>query len=199
MKLLEEGATVLAMSDSLGYVFKPEGFTMADLEQVMAIKSRHSGKLRDFKAAGAQYVEGHKPWELNVPVDMAFPCATQHELNLEDATNLIKNGCKYVFEGANMPSTDRAIACFHKNGVIFGNGKAANAGGVAVSGLEMSQNRIGLQWSREEVEAKLTDIMNTIYRNAKAAAIEYNTTLDAGANVAAFLKVGEAVLAQGAV
>jgi glutamate dehydrogenase (NADP+) len=83
--------------------------------------------------------------------------------------------------------------------VIFGNGKAANAGGVAVSGLEMSQNRIGLQWSREEVEAKLTDIMNTIYRNAKAAAIEYNTTLDAGANVAAFLKVGEAVLAQGAV
>jgi glutamate dehydrogenase (NADP+) len=118
MKLLEEGATVLAMSDSLGYVFKPEGFTMADLEQVMAIKSRHSGKLRDFKAAGAQYVEGHKPWELNVPVDMAFPCATQHELNLEDATNLIKNGCKYVFEGANMPSTDRAIACFHKARVL---------------------------------------------------------------------------------
>ncbi|KAI7837766.1 hypothetical protein COHA_008397 [Chlorella ohadii] len=226
MKLLEEGATVLAMSDSLGYVYKPDGFTMADLEQVMAIKSRHSGKLRDFKAPGAQYVEGRKPWELNVPVDMAYPCATQHELNLEDATNLFKNGCKYVFEGANMPSTDRAIAFFHKNGVVFGNGKAANAGGVAVSGLEMSQNRIGLQWSREEVEAKLTDIMNTIYRTAKvigfredrlnfdclqrctmntiyrtakAASIEYNTTLDAGANIAAFLRVGEAVLAQGAV
>lgn len=200
MMLLDEGATVLAMSDSHGYIYEPEGITQEQLDQVMKIKSSHNGTLEQYESPTVQYCgDRRKPWELDTPVDMAFPCATQHELNLADSQNLVKNGCKYVFEGANMPSTDRAIANFHKSGVVFGNGKAANAGGVAVSGLEMSQNRIGTQWSREEVKEKLECIMHSIYNTSKAAAEEYNTNLAAGANIAAFLKVGEAVRAQGAV
>lgn len=200
LKLLEEGAIVLALSDSLGYIYEPEGMSKEQLEQVMEIKSSHDGKLAQYRSATVQYTgDRRKPWELGVPVDMAFPCATQHELTLADAKNLVRNGCKYVFEGANMPCTNRAVEHFHANGVVFGNGKAANAGGVAVSGLEMSQNRVGLQWSRPEVEARLEEIMRSIYATSKAAANEYGTTLAAGANIAAFLKVGEAVLAQGAV
>ncbi|EFN55289.1 hypothetical protein CHLNCDRAFT_52469 [Chlorella variabilis] len=211
MKLLEEGAVVLAMSDSRGYVYQEEGLTR---DQIMEIKGRRSGRLEEYTSPTAQYVgdKGRRVWQLAIPVDMAFPCATQHELDRDDAVALAEHGCKYVFEGANMPCTPAATKVFQDRGIMYGPGKAVNAGGVAVSGLEMSQDRIGLQWSREEpdpalhewlpvvqVDAKLRGIMRSIYQTAKAAAKEYDVSLAAGANIAGFLKVAEAQLAQGAV
>jgi glutamate dehydrogenase (NADP+) len=165
----------------------------------MSIKASHSGRLTDYKSDTCTYMEGAKPWAIDTPVDMAFPCATQHEVCLQDAQQLVQHGCKYLFEGANMPCTDRAVHHLEDNGVLFGPGKAANAGGVAVSGLEMVQNSVGLYWTREEVNAKLKEIMQAIYKTSKEAADAYNVSLASGSNIASFKKVAEAVLAQGAV
>ncbi|PSC71495.1 glutamate dehydrogenase isoform A [Micractinium conductrix] len=199
--LLEKGATVLSLSDSQGYIYKPKGFTREQVDQVMAMKKKDNGShMLDYKSDTVLYVgDGRKPWEINTEIDIAFPCATQNEIPEEDTELLIRHGCKYVVEGANMPSTNEAIHMYNQAGIVYCPGKAANAGGVAVSGLEMSQNRLGLNWTREEVKEKLERIMGDIYDASMAASKEYGVDLAAGANIAGFLKVAEAVKAQGAV
>ncbi|KAK9811826.1 hypothetical protein WJX72_010897 [[Myrmecia] bisecta] len=198
-KLIELGATVLTMSDSTGYIYEPEGFTKEQLDHVNDIKVVKRGRLADYKTKSGKYVKGERPWGLDEPFEIALPCATQNEVEKEDAEKLAKAGVKLVAEGANMPSTPEAIEVFHKNKITFAPAKAANAGGVAVSGLEMSQNSMRLLWSREEVDKKLKDIMQDIYKSCKGAATTYNTHLQAGANIAGFEKVADAMLSQGVV
>ncbi|BDA50348.1 NADP-specific glutamate dehydrogenase [Coccomyxa sp. Obi] len=194
-KLLELKATVLTVSDSTGYVYFEDGMTKELLDSVNDHKVIKRGRLSDFKSG--KFVAGKRPWEAPTKFDIALPCATQNEVELADAEMLVKAGVKLVAEGANMPSTSEAIALYHKNGIEFGPAKAANAGGVAVSGLEMAQNSARLSWSREEVDDKLKGIMKAIFDAAKAAAKEYDTHLQAGANIAGFLKVADAMLAHG--
>ncbi|KAL4435476.1 hypothetical protein ABPG77_006238 [Micractinium sp. CCAP 211/92] len=198
--LLQKGATVLSLSDSQGYIYERDGLTRAQLDQIMEMKRKNPhARLSDYKSETVIYVgDSRKPWELE-RCDIAFPCATQNELDEEDAELLVKNGCQLVVEGANMPCTAEAVHKFSDNGVIYAPGKAANAGGVAVSGLEMSQNRLGLSWTRQEVQERLQRIMRDIYDASKASADEYGVDLAGGANIAGFLKVAEAVRAQGAV
>ncbi len=196
-KATQLGAKVVAMSDSGGYVYDKDGIK---LDVVKQIKEVERGRISEYakRVAGAEYHEGCKGiW--GIPCDIALPCATQNELDAEGAEKLIKNGVFAVAEGANMPSTPEAVAKFQAAGVFFGPAKAANAGGVATSGLEMSQNSIRLSWTREEVDARLKDIMVNIYKNASQAAKEYGCegNLVAGANIAGFLKVAEAMKAQG--
>jgi len=191
------GAKVIACSDSDGYIFDENGL---DLDVIKRIKEVNRGRISDYlnEIPSALYVKGFRNiW--SVPCDIALPCATQDELDLESAKHLVKNGCKVVAEGANMPSTQEAVNYFLKHNVYFGPGKAANAGGVATSGLEMSQNSLRLSWTFEEVDHKLKQIMNEIYRSAKATAIDYNepNNLVLGANIAGFNKVAQAMLAQG--
>ncbi|EFN54237.1 hypothetical protein CHLNCDRAFT_25065, partial [Chlorella variabilis] len=200
MKLIDKGGVVLAMSDSKGYIYEKDGFSQEQLDQIVAIKRSHNGSLAEYTSENVQYFgDRRKPWEIETSIDMAFPCATQNEITLDDARQLTDRGCKYPAAGANMPTTAAAVSHFEQHGVVFGPAKAANAGGVAVSGLEMVQNRVGLQWTREEVCEKLKEIMTKIYTTIKGAAEEYGTTLAAGANIAAFTKVAEVVLAQGGV
>ncbi|PSC69576.1 glutamate isoform B [Micractinium conductrix] len=200
VKLVQEGAVVLALSDSKGYVYEKKGFSVQQLEQIMRIKASHHGSLDQYNSDTAQYVgDSRKPWEIDARYDLAFPCATQNEVDLEAAERMVNQGVSYVFEGANMPCTAEAVEHFEAKGVGFGPAKAVNAGGVAVSGLEMAQNRVGIMWSRQEVDDRLKTIMHQIYKTARDAAKEYGVSLAAGANIAGFLKVGEAVLAQGAV
>ena len=195
-KATQLGAKVVAMSDSNGFVYDANGINLAVVKQ---IKEVERGRIKEYAARvpGAVYTEGKGIW--NIKCDIALPCATQNELTGDDAKALIANGVKYVAEGANMPSTPEAIEAFLANGVYFGPAKAANAGGVATSGLEMSQNSIRLSWTFEEVDQKLCGIMKSIFENASAAAKEYATedNLVAGANIAGFLKVAEAMKAQG--
>jgi glutamate dehydrogenase (NADP+) len=196
-KATQLGAKVVAMSDSNGYVYDPNGI---DLDVIKQIKEVERGRIKEYAARveGAIYTEGKGIW--TVKCDIALPCATQNELNGDDAKALIANGVKYVAEGANMPSTPDAIEAFLSNGIYFGPAKAANAGGVATSGLEMSQNSMRLSWTFEEVDEKLHGIMNGIFENASAAAKEYASSEDnlvAGANIAGFLKVADAMKAQG--
>ena len=195
-KATQLGAKVVAMSDSNGYVYDANGINLAVVKQ---IKEVERGRIKEYAARvpGAVYTEGKGIW--NIKCDIALPCATQNELNGDDAKALIANGVKYVAEGANMPSTPEAIELFLANGIYFGPAKAANAGGVATSGLEMSQNSMRLSWTFEEVDEKLCGIMKNIFENASAAAKEYATedNLVAGANIAGFLKVAEAMKAQG--
>ena len=191
------GAKVVAMSDSNGYVYDPDGIK---LDVVKQIKEVERGRIKEYAARvpGSTYTEGCRGiW--TVPCDIALPCATQNELDETGAKALIANGCYCVCEGANMPSTPEAIAAFQSAGVLFGPAKAANAGGVATSGLEMSQNSQRLSWTFEEVDQKLQGIMVGIYHNAKNAAADYGKAGDmvAGANIAGFLKVAEAMKAQG--
>ena len=192
------GAKVVAMSDSNGFVVDEEGIK---LDVVKQIKEVERGRIREYAARvpGAVYTEGRGIW--NVKCDIALPCATQNELCGEDAKALIANGVKYVAEGANMPSTPEAVEAFLAAGIYFGPAKAANAGGVATSGLEMSQNSIRLSWTFDEVDGKLCGIMKNIFENASAAAGEYTSAdnLVSGANIAGFLKVAEAMKAQGVV
>ncbi|CAL5229166.1 g12441 [Coccomyxa viridis] len=194
-KLLEFGATVLTMSDSSGYVYFEKGITREQLTAVDTHKVANRGRLSDFKEG--KFVEGERPWGIDTKYDIALPCATQNEIEEADAEKLVKAEVKLVAEGANMPSTSEAIAIYHKNKIEFGPAKAANAGGVAVSGLEMAQNSARLSWSKEEVDEKLKGIMKSIFNASKSAAKEYNTHLQGGANIAGFLKVAEAMLAQG--
>jgi glutamate dehydrogenase (NADP+) len=191
------GAKVVALSDSNGYVYDPDGIK---LDIVKDIKLGHRGRIKEYaeRVPSATYTEGCRGiW--SIKCDIALPCATQNELDLEGAELLIKNGVMAVAEGANMPSTPEATEAFKKAGVLFGPAKAANAGGVAVSGLEMSQNSMRLRWTFEEVDAKLQGIMKDIFANCYEASKEYATPGDlvAGANIAGFKKVAEAMLAQG--
>ena len=191
------GAKVVAMSDSNGYIYDPNGINLAVVKQ---IKEVERGRIKEYvnRVDGATYTEGCRGiW--SIKCDVALPCATQNELDGDSAALLIKNGVMAVAEGANMPSTPEAIATFQNAGVLFGPAKAANAGGVATSALEMSQNSMRYSWTFEEVDAKLHDIMVNIFHNSYNAAEKYGMkgNLVAGANIAGFLKVAEAMIAQG--
>ena len=196
-KTTQLGGKVVALSDSNGYIYDKDGIK---LETVQLIKEVQRGRISEYvnHHPTAIYKEGCRGiW--TIPCDIALPCATQNELDGNDAAILVKNGCFAVGEGANMPSTPEAVEVFLKNKIIFGPAKAANAGGVATSGLEMSQNSMRLSWSFEEVDAKLKGIMQSIYKNASEAAKEYGDpdNLVAGANIAGFKKVAAAMYAQG--
>ncbi|MBR2255597.1 MAG: NADP-specific glutamate dehydrogenase, partial [Candidatus Methanomethylophilaceae archaeon] len=198
-KATQLGAKVVAVSDSNGYIYDEKGIDYRNLQLIKEQKRARIKTYLDYEfGKGAKYVEGCRGiW--TIPCDIALPCATQNELDEESAKILIKNGCKAVAEGANMPSTPGAICQFQKAGVLFGPAKAANAGGVATSALEMCQNSARLSWSFEEVDSKLHDIMVTIYKNASEAAKRYGMegNLVAGANIAGFEKVANAMLWQG--
>ena len=197
-KALQLGAKVISCSDSSGTVVDEEGFTQEKLAALMDIKNVKRGRVKDYADLfGLKYVAGARPWHLKV--DIALPCATQNELALSDAQALIANGVQVVAEGANMPTTIEATNAFIDAGVLFGPGKAANAGGVATSGLEMSQNAQRLSWTREEVDAKLHRIMLDIHANCKkyGSDAQGNINYVVGANVAGFVKVADAMLAQG--
>lgn len=196
-KATQLGAKVVALSDSNGYIYDANG---VNLDVVKQIKEVERGRIKEYvnRVSGAQYHEGCSGiW--TIPCDIALPCATQNELNGEAAAALVKNGVIAVAEGANMPSTPEAIETFQKNGILFGPAKAANAGGVATSGLEMSQNSMRYSWTFEEVDSKLHDIMKQIYKSASEAAREFGMedNLVAGANIAGFLKIADAMMAQG--
>ncbi|MBR1580021.1 MAG: NADP-specific glutamate dehydrogenase [Selenomonadaceae bacterium] len=198
-KAQQYGAKVVTCSDSNGYVYDPNGIDLAVVKQ---IKEVERGRIKEYAARvpSAEYHEGCKGvW--TVKCDVALPCATQSELDLDAAKTLVANGVKLIAEGANMPSTLDAIDYFQKNGIMFGPAKAANAGGVATSALEMSQNSMRLSWTFEEVDAKLESIMTNIYKNAKANAEKYGDpdNLVMGANIAGFVKVADAMMAQGLV
>ena len=200
-KATEFGGKVVTMSDSGGYIYDEEGINEDKLAYVMEIKNERRGRIKEYitKYPSATYNEGKRPWE--VTCDIALPCATQNELNVEEAAALIKNGCMCVSEGANMPSTNEAIEVFHEAKILFAPGKASNAGGVATSGLEMSQNSLRLSWTAKEVDDKLHTIMNDIH----AACVEYGRNADGyvdyvrGANIAGFVKLADAMMAQGVV
>ncbi len=197
-KAQQLGAKVVALSDSNGYVYDPEGIK---LDIVKDIKEVRRGRIKEYAEAvpSAKYTEGKGIW--TIPCDIALPCATQNELNLEDAKALKANGCYLVAEGANMPSTREATDYYLESGICFMPGKAANAGGVATSALEMTQNSMRLSWSFEEVDEKLQGIMKGIYAKVSSAAKKYGVegNFVAGANIAGFEKVAEAMKAQGAV
>jgi len=200
-KAISLGAKVLTMSDSSGFIYDSNGIDMKKLEYIMNLKNVKRGRISEYAKNYPKSIfnKGEKPW--STPCDIALPCATQNELDENDAKKLISNGCFCVSEGANMPSTKDAISVFHKSKILFAPGKASNAGGVATSGLEMTQNSLRYNWSREEVDKKLKDIMLDIHNSC----IEYGKQDDGyidyvkGANIAGFVKVADAMLAQGIV
>ncbi len=200
-KLQQLGAKPVTMSDSSGFIHDPDGIDAEKLAFIKELKNVKRGRIEEYvqKFPGATFTPGQRPW--SVKCDCAFPCATQNELSGDEAKTLIANGVKLVTEGANMPSTPEAVAAFQEAGVMFAPGKASNAGGVATSGLEMSQNSIRMSWSREEVDEKLKGIMKSIHDNAYAAAKQFGMEGNyvAGANIAGFLKVAQAMIAQGVV
>ena len=198
-KATELGGKVIAMSDSNGYIVDENGIDYKVIKEIKEVRRARIKTYLDYVPT-AKYVEGSQGiW--TVKCDIALPCATQNELPLAGAEALVANGCYAVAEGANMPSTPEAVAYLQAHGVLFAPAKASNAGGVATSGLEMSQNSLRLSWTFEEVDARLHDIMVNIYKNAAAAAAAYGMkgNLVAGANIAGFLKVADAMLAQGVV
>ncbi|HCL87744.1 NADP-specific glutamate dehydrogenase [Pulveribacter sp.] len=199
-KAMQHGAKVVTVSDSSGTVIDEEGFTPEKLAILMDVKNHHYGRVSDYaERTGVRFEAGVRPW--HVPVDVALPCATQNELDERDAATLIKNGVLCVAEGANMPSTNEAAKAFEAAGVLYAPGKASNAGGVATSGLEMSQNSARLSWTRDEVDARLLQIMQGIH----GACLQHGQRADGrvsyidGANIAGFVKVADAMLAQGVV
>lgn len=200
-KAMALGAKVITVSDSDGTVVDEEGFTPEKLTELMDVKnSQPAGRISAYaERVKANFMPGTRPW--HVPVDVALPCATQNELNEEDATTLIKNGVVCVAEGANMPSTAEAVKQFERSGVLFAPGKASNAGGVATSGLEMSQNAMRLSWQREEVDARLLQIMQAIHRSCTEHGRREDGTISYvnGANVAGFVKVANAMVGQGVI
>ena len=197
-KLISLGAKVITMSDSNGYIYDPDGIDAEKLAYIFELKNVQRGRIKEYaEKYGCKYVEGARPW--NEKCDIAMPSATQNEIDGDDARALLKNGCFAVSEGANMPSTPEAIAEFLNAKILYAPGKAANAGGVSVSGLEMTQNSIKLGWSKEEVDEKLKNIMKDIHNQC----IRYGKQEDGyvnyvkGANVAGFMKVAKAMMAQG--
>ena len=200
-KAIELGAKVLTFSDSGGYIVDEDGINTEKLEFVMDLKNVKRGRISEYvdKYPNAKYVAGQRPW--SVKCDIALPCATQNELNGDEAKQLIENGCMCVSEGANMPSTPEAIHEFQKAKILFAPGKASNAGGVATSGLEMSQNSLRLSWSRKEVDDRLKVIMEDIHDSCVKYGKNEDGSIDyiSGANIAGFVKVADAMLAQGVV
>ena len=198
-KATELGAKVVTLSDSSGSIHDKNGITPDKLAWVMDLKNNRRGRIKDYAIEfKVDYLEAQTPW--SIPCDIALPCATQNEINGDDAKVLLSNGCKVVSEGANMPSDTQAVTAFQESDILFGPGKAANAGGVATSGLEMSQNNMRLNWTRNEVDERLHQIMKDIH----SSCVEYgsgNTTVNyvKGANIAGFIKVAEAMLDQGVV
>ena len=200
-KLNQLGAKVLAVSDSSGTIHDKDGISLEKLAWIKDLKNSRRGRISEYTAQfkGSQYLEGERPWA--IPCDAAFPCATQNEINAYDAKTLLANGCRLVAEGANMPTRPEAIEIFHNANVLFAPGKASNAGGVATSGLEMTQNSMRITWSREEVDSRLKGIMKSIHDTAYATAEEFGSKGNyvIGANIAGFVKVADAMLAQGVV
>jgi glutamate dehydrogenase (NADP+) len=200
-KVTQLGGKVVTLSDSAGYIYDADGIDAEKLAYVMEIKNEQRGRISEYvaKYPNAKFVAGNRPWE--VKCDVALPCATQNELNEDEAKTLVANGCICVAEGANMPSTPEAVHVFQKAKILFAPGKASNAGGVATSGLEMSQNSLRLSWSSEEVDERLKVIMKDIH----ASCVKYGTDATGyvdyvrGANIAGFVKVADAMLAQGVV
>jgi len=199
-KATQLGAKVITLSDSKGYIVDPAGIDAEKLAWVMDLKNNRRGRISEYAAQfpGSKFVEGKRPWAEKT--DVALPCATQNELNGEEAATLVANGCICVAEGANMPSTPEAITAFHEAKILFAPGKASNAGGVATSGLEMSQNSLRLSWTAEEVDEKLHNIMVSIHK----ACVAYGTTdgytdYVKGANIAGFVKVADSMIDQGVV
>jgi glutamate dehydrogenase (NAD(P)+)/glutamate dehydrogenase (NADP+) len=199
-KVNELGGKVVTLSDSSGFIHDPDGIDAEKLKFVMRLKNIKRGRIEEYaKKFGAEYYPNERPWKIKC--DVALPCATQNEINKEEAELLIKNGCICVSEGANMPSTPDAVEVYIKNKILYGPGKAANAGGVSVSGLEMSQNSLRMSWTREEVDGHLKRIMQDIHTTC----VKYGKTKDGfinymdGANIGGFVKVAEAMLAQGLV
>lgn len=199
-KCMEEGAKVVTVSDSEGFVYDPKGIDKEKLQFILELKNERRGRIKEYaQKFDCKFFEGERPWKIKC--DIAFPNATQNELDEEDARALIENGCFCVAEGANMPCTTEAIHEFEKANILYGPGKAANAGGVAVSGLEMSQNALRYAWSREEVDARLKKIMKRIhhicvkYGGKEDGYINYED----GANIGGFVKVADAMIAQGVV
>jgi len=206
-KVLDLGGKPVTMSDSSGFIHDPSGIDREKLAWIMDLKNNRRGRIKEYadNFDGVEFTAS-KPepnlnglWDTNV--DIALPCATQNEINGEEAQMLVDNEVTAVAEGANMPCTPEAVECFHANGVLFAPGKASNAGGVATSGLEMSQNSLRMNWAREEVDQKLEGIMINIHKNAFETAEKYGMPGNyvAGANIAGFLKVAEAMQAQGMV
>ena len=195
-KVIELGGKVVSMSDSSGSVYDKDGIGKEKLEFIMHLKNVKRGRINEYSDKfGAEFMEGKRPW--GIKCDVALPCATQNEINEAEAKELVNNGCSVVAEGANMPSDAEAVNVFLSNKILFGPGKAANAGGVAVSGLEMSQNSMHLSWTREEVDTRLKNIMNSIH----SSCLEHSTNENyvKGANIAGFIKVADSMLDQGVV
>ena len=197
-KLIRLGAKVVTLSDRSGTLYVADGYTEKLIEEVMTLKTVKRGELSELASAG-KFFAGANPWQIADKLDCAFPCSRQNELNGKDAAYLISHGVKLVGEGANMPSTPDAVEAFLEAKVLFSPGKASNAGGVATSGLEMSQNSERLSWTAEEVDSKLKGIMKAIHDNAYEAAAKYGMKGNyvAGANIAGFVKVADAMVAQG--
>jgi glutamate dehydrogenase (NADP+) len=199
-KCINLGAKVLTLSDSSGFIYDKDGIDNEKLQYIMELKNEKRARISEYlnKYSKAEFYSNKSPW--NIKCDIAIPCATQNELGKEDAISLIKNGCNAVGEGANMPCTPDAIEQFIKNKVLYAPGKASNAGGVAVSGLEMAQNSLKYTWTRDVVDGKLKEIMSDIH----ASCVKYGSSKDEinyvkGANIAGFVKVADAMLAQGVV
>ena len=200
-KCIQLGAKVVTLSDSKGYIYDSEGIDQEKLSWIMNLKNVERGRISQYtkKYPNATFHEGEKPWD--VSVDLALPCATQNELNEEHAELLVKNGCIAIVEGANMPCTPEAISVFTENKILFSPGKASNAGGVATSGLEMSQNSLRYNWTREEVDSKLHNIMLEIHQQCVKYGKQSDGYIDyvKGANIAGFVKVADAMIDQGMV
>jgi glutamate dehydrogenase (NADP+) len=198
-KIVQDGGKVVTMSDSDGTIHDPAGIDAEKLAWVLALKNLKRGRIKEYAAQfkGSQYLEGKKPWD--IACDCAFPCATQNEVSEADAKTLVKNGCTLVSEGANMPTTREGVNVFLDNKVMYGPGKAANAGGVACSGLEMSQNAMMTSWTAEEVDTKLRGIMQSIHKACYETSSEFGCTENyvVGANIAGFKKVADAMIALG--
>lgn len=200
-KAMRLGAKVVTLSDSDGFVYDPDGLDEDKMKYVFELKNMRRGRIKEYaeKYPSSQYFAGERPWKIHC--DIALPCATQNEINGEDAAELLRGGCRCVVEGANMPSTSEAIAAFQEAKILYSPGKASNAGGVAVSGLEMTQNSIRQKWTAEEVDAQLHRIMSDIH----SSCVKYGTENDGyvnyvkGANLAGFMKVADAMLDQGLV
>jgi glutamate dehydrogenase/leucine dehydrogenase len=198
-KANEFGAKCVTLSDSSGFIYDPNGIDSEKLAYVMELKNVRRGRIKEYaEKYGVEYFEGERPW--GVKCDVAMPCATQNEVNEDEARTLVANGCFVISEGANMPSSPEAIAVYQDAKILYGLGKAANAGGVAVSGLEMSQNSLRLSWTREEVDSRLHQIMKDIH----ATCVEFGSEGDyvdyvKGANIGGFVKVADAMMAQGLV
>ncbi len=199
-KVNQLGGKVVTLSDSSGYIYDADGISGNKWDFIMELKNIKRGRIREYaEKFGADYFEGQRPW--GVACDVALPCATQNEINLDEAKVLVNNGCMAVSEGANMPTVPEGVDFFVENGILFGPAKAANAGGVATSGLEMAQNHVGLAWTFEKVDHELHQIMINIHKNSWDAAEKYGKkgNLVIGANIAGFLKIADSMLDQGLV